>query len=256
MKRTILFLLTCFAALGLAAPVMAAFTGYGDDGDALQGVLNSITVRPDPCHSSVDVVADAIDDAKDSYWSITATGGSVSTVVVELAGFKDNNKFGVYDAADPSTFVQLFAGAQGAGDQALLSIKDDGSVWVNFADTGKDFAGNNFGFYLDSSYYDNGGFWYSDTDLNADKMDHMVAFRGKNIDFVQIPPGDPEEAWAPGLWTPGEYVFAWEDLTASEADNDYEDFVVMVESIVPVPGALILGVLGLGAVGLKLRKYA
>jgi len=250
MKRTILFLLTCFAALGLAAPVMAAFTGYGDDGDALQGVLNSITVGPDPCHSSVDVVADAIDDAKDSYWSITATGGSVSTVVVELAGFKDNNKFGVYDAADPSTFVQLFAGAQGAGEQALLGITAKGDVFVNSTDTGKDFAGNNFGFYLDSSYYDDGGFWYSDTDLNADKMDHMVAFRGKNIDTVQIDP------WSAGLWTDGEYVFAWEDLKASEADNDYEDFVVMVESIVPVPGALILGVLGLGAVGLKLRKYA
>ena len=246
MKRRILFLIICFAA----APAMAAFTGYGDGGAALQGVLDGITTNPNPGDSGTDVVADAIEDSKDSYWNITDSGGSVSTVVIELAGFAGTNTFGVYDVFDPTKTVELFAGAQGAGDQALMSILADGSVRVNFVDSGVDFKENSFGFYLDSTAETNGGFWYSDTALNADDMDHMVAFRGTNTDTVQMP------GYSPGLWTDNGHILAFEDLTASVTDADYTDFVVMVESVVPVPGALLLGVLGLSAVGMKLRKYA
>ncbi|MCP5515960.1 MAG: hypothetical protein H7A45_01730 [Verrucomicrobiales bacterium] len=125
---------------------------FGDGGAALQGVLDGITLAPNANNSSVNVVTDQMSDQLDSYWQIGGSGGSVSTIVIELAGFADDNVFGIFDAADPNNKVPVLAGSAGAGDKALLSIHADGSVELNFVDTGIDFAaGNNFGFYLDAT---------------------------------------------------------------------------------------------------------
>jgi len=42
------------------------------------------------------------------------------------------------------------------------------------------------------------------------------------------------------------------------SDGDYQDMLVLIEGAnpVPIPGAVLLGILGLGAVGVKLRKHA
>ncbi len=220
----------------------AGAVSFGDGGAALQGVLDGITVTPP---SSVDVTTDEIADANDSLWSVTGAGGSVSTLIVELAGFASTNVFGVYDAANPMNMVTILNGAASAGAQGLLSIKDDGSVFVNFVDTGVDFASNLFGFFLDStpSGQANTGVWFSDTSLNPDGYDHMAAYQGTG-DLVDLP------GVAPGVWTPSEYILAWEDLNAGVADGDFEDFVVMVESVqpVPLPGAAWLFGSGLLAI--------
>ena len=134
----------------------------------------------------------------------------------------------------------------------MVSVKADGSIFVWNVDTGVDFAGNSFGFYLDATVGNSNAnaVFYSDSSLNADSsFDHMYAYRGTSTDTVQLP------GLAKGLWTDSEYIFAWEDLW-NGGDQDFTDFVVMVESIVPVPGAVLLGILGLGVVGLKLRKHA
>ena len=112
------------------------------------------------------------------------------------------------------------------------------------------FASNAFGFYLETP----NGIFYSDTALNGDAADHMVAIQGNDKDMVDLLGnlGD-------GLWTSSEYVLAWEDLLASNGcDYDYNDMVVMVESVspVPVPAALMLGMLGMGVAGWRLRRFA
>ena len=251
-----LMLGVCLGMWLSAAPATAAL--FGDGGVALQGVFDGMTIPPP---SSVNVLTDELPDTAgtgsyDSYWSITAAGGAVHTVIIELAGFAPYNTFGVYDAANPANKVQVFAGAAGAGSQAAVGIAADGSVLLNFTDTGIDFAsGNLFGYYLDASHplANNNplAVFHSDTSLNADGVDHMYAYRGKNVDTVQLP------GLAPGLWTDNEYVLAFEDLWTG-GDADYTDFVVMVESVnpIPVPGAVLLGMLGLGVAGWKLRKYA
>ena len=56
----------------------------------------------------------------------------------------------------------------------------------------------------------------------------------------------------------GNYVVAWELIDIGVGDDDYQDLVVEISlaAPVPVPGAVLLGILGLGAAGLKLRKFA
>lgn len=249
MKKLIIFLTTVvfFCSLFIPNIMMAAPFSFGDGGHTLQGVFNNITTSPVAGNSSINVLTDSISDNLDSYWSITGTGGSVSTMIIEIAGYAPYNSFGIYDIANPFNKMQLFAGTDSAGDQVTLSITHLGDVYLNHMDTGIDFSGNNFGFYLDVSLTQN--IWYSDTSLNADAVDHMIAYQGKNIDEIQILP------WAAGMWTSSEYALAFEDLFGG-GDRDYADMVVMVESIMPSPepGTLLLLGFGLMGVGLTVRK--
>src|SRR5262249_14278658 len=107
----------------------------------LQQILDGITFGG---HSSVNVQADQA--APDQLWSLGATGGAMSQIIIEIAGNAYSNSFGVYDAANPASKVTLFQGPYGAGAQSLLILKNDGSVVIgdlttwSFYDTGIDFA--------------------------------------------------------------------------------------------------------------------
>jgi len=209
--------------------LLAGSTVYGIVEQTKQEILDDLTVGGP---SSVNAATDAMADPADSLWSLAAVGGSVETVIIELASFADQNKFGIWDATDPSKRVQVFDGGASASTQGVVSIMGDGSVKVNFADTGIDFAGNLFGFYLESPQ----GVFYSDTSLNSDGFDHMMAYQGTG-DLIQLP------GYLPGIWTGTEYMLFWEDLL-NGGDMDHNDFVVLVDSVVPVPEPATYALLG------------
>lgn len=189
----------------------------------------------------------------DQYWAIGGSGGSVSTLVFEISANAGGTNFGVFDKANAANKVQLWSGAATPGQQVLMSILLDGSVLVNFTDTTVDFAGNAFGYYIQLP---NGSFFYSDEALNPGGTDQMVTFRGTGLvqDTIQI------AGFAPGIWGVDEYILAWEDILTSlpvgpgSTDNDYNDLVILVESVNTIAEPGTLAVLGLGLLGLGMLR--
>jgi hypothetical protein len=225
---------TTLALLGSGAAMATPISG--------SGLQNSITAMGGTINVHTDQAA------PDEQWRLGATGVAASRIQFELSAYAGSNSFGIYDLYSPSTRLTIFGGPDGAGTLGFLFNTVGNSycaaTLANIASpTCVNFNTKAFGFFLSTP----ANTFYSQTALNADGVDHLVAFQGG--------PGAGNLNGNP--WLANEYLLAWEDLYGG-GDRDYEDFVVLVESVVGVPEPTGIALFGLGlfAVGVISRRRA
>ena len=266
MKKSALILSLATATAVLSAPV----TYVNPKGEytsstalSLQGILDSLTVGGP---SSVNVATEQIAD--DEVWQKTNSNTTGVELLVEIAGYRNGNTFGLYDINNTSNKIQVFAGANSPLTSYTIFINgaNQVSVWDlgggSLISTGA-LTSPLFGFYLTNAV---GQTLYSQVGKNSDGFDHMVTYQGEGDVLDLQAYQQPKTGTTLRTWNSGAYILAWEDIVGEQrgkrgscwdgqgkigpADCDYNDMIVMVESMAPVPEPTTIGLMGLGLLGL------
>lgn len=226
------------AAVLTAAPAFAASVNVRPvtlGSPSLQNVLDSITASG----PGIDAVADQSGRA---LFHSEASGGSVATFIIELAGFASANTFGIYENGDTANRAEIFGGSDTAGDQAFVSFMANGDIKVNNIVVASNF-GRTFGFYITTPQQNT---FFTEDDENGGNAQALV-FVGDDETMIEIP------GFQQGLFTDSHVIVAFEDLALPGGDKSYDDLVVMIESVhaAPVPAAALAGIPMLGLMGLR-----
>ena len=157
-----------------------------------------------------------IDDELDQYWTVVAGEVSV-TAVAKYAGFSQH--FGFIDGDDD--FTSLLYVPYANGQTNTFNVSESGSPFR----FGLDPSGSPL---FSSAPEDNVfcGWWHC-----SGPYDHMVSWLITDGEFA------------------GDYVLAWEDLKGL-GDRDYNDLVIRVSGVSPVPVPSALWLFGSGILGL------
>jgi hypothetical protein len=218
----------------------------------LQTLFDTMTVEG----PGIDVVND---QTGYEWFTNTATANSTGSFMFEIAGYQHNNKFGIYNKA--GDMIELFGGVNDEGDSTFVTFLENGNVsriTQQFGPVNNDPTpvfnmfegfGNEFGFYLTNQ---KGETFYTQKSKNGGN-EQAVVYRGDGKTVMDLPGKQP------GLFTENEFIIAFEDLFLDYSDADYNDLVVMMESIepadVPEPSMLLgLGVLGASFWSVRRRR--
>ncbi|MGH8615516.1 MAG: DUF4114 domain-containing protein [Gammaproteobacteria bacterium] len=162
----------------------------------------------------------------------------------ELAGFRDSNSFGIYDYSINSSgdillgdTLEVFNGKASPITSATLAFDLSAGTVKHKGTNATRNIGDTFGFYLTTPQ----STYYSHSLLNPDGFDHLLMFdTGDN---------------SVGTLLGSDLVLAWEDWLFG-GDRDYNDMVVGITDVRPVPEPSALALVGLGLIVLIARIRA
>ncbi len=184
----------------------------------VQRMVDSLSSDPTNIGVNMNIVSGPASGATDQIWDDGAT-----KIIAKARWASYDQDFGYWtkESGEYSVWNPLFSvdpGYDQTGNEASPVL------------TGLDWAWGRQGTTVNSSYADD----------NPDDVDHMLTYKVTGL-------ADQ------GSWTV--WLLRWDDQTGSGSDRDFNDSVIEIRAI-PVPAAVLLGILGLGVAGLKLRKFA
>jgi hypothetical protein len=225
--------------------------GPGTAGEnSLQTVMNGLLGS-----GALVAAGDCVAEGSDAVWQTVGVGAA--TLIVEIAGYANQNTFGIYDLANTGNTLQVYAGANDPFDRRTITFTQDGGDYDvtiarpngNVVQSGT-FSSTLFGFYLGTPQY-SGETYFSNTTLNPDSVDHLYAYQGNGATFLNnssVPNYLRGDSFSEQM-----YLLAWEDLYGG-GDGDYQDMVLLTDFIVPVPLPPALLLLGSALAGLGLLR--
>jgi hypothetical protein len=178
----------------------------------LQGYLNGVG-------EAINVATDQVDA---QVWTTSVSGNSTMTLMIELAGNAASNSIGVYNtnAGPVPPLFQLFPGAASSGWFATAHFSG-GNMTVTLFDNNSIIQGQNFyagvnangfGFYISGP----GGTFYSEDSRNAGGAAQILTYLGTGVNF-------------------GDWWECFEDTPFAGGDQDFDDAVLLLQSVVPTP---------------------
>ena len=198
------------AAYPKRAPQIPLQTGW--DGISLQSYLNN---KGESC----DTHADQLDLQT---WLAPVSGTARFALMMEIAGHAPQNSIGIYNAgqATPTKYL-VFPGGAVPGWYATCLFSAPNNLQVKLYDANNLLQGttnysgvdlNNFGFYLQGPQ----GTFYSQDARNIHGRAQVITYAGTG-------------AFAGKFWE------CFEDLPYGSSDADFQDSVLLLESVAPTP---------------------